>query len=172
MVSKLSILLILLLCSFNAFSQSTLENSTIAIQDQLDTNAPFSFNPKFRYDTTANILYVWQDGVWAQLGGVSDGYAQGANYDSLGMQLNVDMADPATDFSIDLSALANHQKLTYDTNTGLLTITGGSEVNLVYPYYQSDADAATAGVPIGAVYKVGFGNKYGMSWGSLRVRVN
>jgi hypothetical protein len=42
----------------------------------------------------------------------------------------------------------------------------------IYGYYQNDAAAAAGGVPVGGMYKAAFGNKYGMSYGAIRIRVD
>lgn len=60
-------LLSLLLLLGNIQAQETLKNSSIAVQTEIDTEAPFTFNPLFRYDTTTHILYAWDDGEWKPL---------------------------------------------------------------------------------------------------------
>jgi hypothetical protein len=104
----------LLLLSFSATAQVTLENSSIAIQDELNPDPPFSFNPKFRYDTLANALYVWQDGAWTQLtgGGSTDaadinitdagGFYTSSNVEG-GMQ---EIGDSIADLRTDLTAIS------------------------------------------------------------------
>lgn len=57
--------------------------------------------------------------------------------------------------------------------TGNTTVSSNSTtitIGALYYYYKDDAAAATAGVPIGQLYKVDTGNPYGLSWGTLKTR--
>lgn len=90
--------------------QTTLKNSSIAVQDMLDNTVPFEFNPIFRYDTTAMILYVFDDGSWTMLADGSSGglqdlnsvLAQGtdANEQAISNVLLVDFADLGGDTKV------------------------------------------------------------------------
>ena len=63
------------------FSQTT-RNSTIAVQPNLENTVPLPFQPKFRYDTTAHILYARKDGIWKVLAGGAAGAAGAASADT------------------------------------------------------------------------------------------
>lgn len=67
--------------------QTTLKNSSIAVQDILDNTMPFEFNPIFRYDTTAMILYVFDDGSWTMLADGSSGGGGGGTVNDQELEL-------------------------------------------------------------------------------------
>ena len=61
-----------------------------------------------------------------------------------------------------------------DTLTRLnLNMSNGTSfiVPIVYGFFEDDAAAILGGVPLGGMYRIGLNNPYGMSYGSIRIRL-